>query len=274
MKRGLEQQRKKAGGRGVGNAALAIFFVVAVGFALVGFLVPVDSATTGGTSFAAASADHVLGTDNLGRDVLARVLHGGAQLLGIAALSTLVAAVVGITWGFAIAGRGAVAKVLMFAVDLFVVVPSMLLMMVLVFGMGPGVATMACVTTAVSAPFIARYTRSVALPALCSDYVEQARLVGDPAWKIAFREVLPNIALPLATDTGLLFIGAIYLVASAAFLGFDPLGSSSDWGTMVEVGLRGLSLNPWATIAPAVALASVTVSGNLLIDRIGNRGKL
>lgn len=269
-----EKLGKRRRGRGFGNVVLAAFFALALGFALVGFFVPADGETTGGTSFAAASADHVLGTDNLGRDVFARVLHGGAQLLGIAVLSTLVAAVVGIAGGFAIAGRGVVAKVLVFAVDLLLVIPSMLLMMVLVFGMGPGVATMACVTTAVSAPFLARYTRSVALPVLRSDYVEQARLVGDPAWKIAFREVLPTIALPLATDTGLFFIGAVYLVASAAFLGFDPLGSSSDWGTMVEAGLRGLSLNPWATIAPALALASITVSGNLLIDRIGNRGRL
>ena len=268
---------KKSFGRkriSIPSAGLAVFFALSVLFALVGFFFPIGGETAGGISFAPASADHVLGTDNLGRDVFARVLHGGAQLLGVAAVSTIVATAVGIAWGFAIVGKGVLAKALGFVVDLFVVMPSMLVMMVLVFGMGSGIATMACVTTAVSAPFIARYARSVALPVLESGYVEQARLAGDPTWKIAVREVLPNIALPLATDAGLRFISAVYLVASAAFLGFDPLGTSADWGTMIEAGASGMSLNPWATIAPALALACVTVSGNLLIDRIGKRSEL
>lgn len=270
----MEGKIGKRGRAKLAAVALVVFFALAMTFALLGALVPADGSTTGGMSFAAASAEHLLGTDNLGRDVLARVLHGGAQLLGVAAVATLVASTVGIAWGFAISGRGTLARALAFAVDLFVVLPSMLVMMVLVFGMGSGVATMACVTTAVSAPFVARYTRSVALPVLKSDYVEQARLAGDPSWRIVLREVLPNIVLPLATDAGLRFISAVYLVTSAAFLGFDPLGSSSDWGTMIEAGSNGMSLNPWAAIAPALALACVTVSGNLLVDRIGKRDEL
>ena len=262
------------GGPAVADVVLAVWFALSLGLAVAGWFVPVDSTSTVGISYEAPSAQHVLGTDNLGRDVLARVLHGGMQLLGVALVSTAAATAAGVALGFLLTGRGAVARVLGSAVDLLVVLPSMLVMMVLVYGLGAGVGTMVCVTTVVTAPYIARYTRAVVEPVLSSDYVASARLSGDPLWLVAVRDVLPNIALPLATDTGQRFISAVYLVASAAFLGFDPLGSSSDWATMIQSCLAGLALNPWGALAPTIALACVTVSGNLLVDRLGKRGEL
>ena len=88
------------------------------------------------------------------------------------------------------------------------------------------------------------------------------------------REVLPNLAVPLATTVGMRFINSVYLVATAAFLGFDPLGTGSDWGTMIQTGVTGISLNPWAALAPTIAIACITISGNLLLDRIGKRSNL
>lgn len=254
------------------KVVLGIFFTCALTFAIAGSFLPLNGTDINGASFEMPSATHLLGTDNLGRDVCARLCHGGAQVLGIAAFTTVIAGVVGIIGGFIMAGTKIVGKVLMFIVDVFIALPSMLVMMVLIFGLGSGIATMACVTTAVAAPFIARYTQSIAQPVLASPYVQAAYLAGDSAITIAWREVLPTIVLPLANTLGILFISAMYLIASAAFLGFDPLGSSSDWGTMVEAGLKGLSLNPWASIAPAAALASITVPGNLLIDWLGKKG--
>lgn len=77
-----------------------------------------------------------------------------------------------------------------------------------------------------------------------SPYVTAARLSGDSAAKTAVREVLPNLAVPLATTVGMRFINSVYLVATAAFLGFDPLGTGSDWGTMIQTGVTGISLKP------------------------------
>lgn len=255
--------------RRAGSVLLVALFAISVLFALVGWLIPTDGSSTFGMSFSPSGMGHPLGTDNLGRDVLARLLHGGAQLLGVSVLSTAVSTVVGVAWGIALAGKGLLKTALSAAADLFVVMPSVLVMMVLVFGLGSGVATMVLVTVAVSAPFTARYTRSVVEPILRSGFVESSRLSGDPFWKTVLFDVLPCAALPIATDTGLRFISAVYLVSSAAFMGFDPLGSASDWGTMIQSGVEGLSLNPWAAIAPCIALACITVSGNLLIDRIG-----
>ena len=70
------------------------------------------------------------------------------------------------------------------------------------------------------------------------------------------------------------FLNSVYLVATAAFLGFDPLGTGSDWGTMIQTGVTGISLNPWAALAPTIAIACITISGNLLLDRIGKRSNL
>ncbi len=264
-------------GRRAGRAsdvALLAFFALAFAFALVGRLLPVDGAVSYGMGYEPPSAEHVLGTDGLGRDVLARTLHGGADLLGVALFATLVSTVAGVSLGFAIAGRGPVSRAVSLATDVLVALPSILVMTVLVFGMGSGVATMAAVMTAVTAPYLARYTRSLARPVLAADYVALARLSGDRLPLVVVREVLPVIVLPLATDTGHRFISAVYLVASASFLGFDPLGSGADWGTMIQAGLAGLSLNAWATLAPTIALVCVTVSGNMLVDRLGRRGEL
>ena len=86
----------------------------------------------------------------------------------------------------------------------------------------------------------------------------------------------PVIGITASHDTehDKLFINSVYLVATAAFLGFDPLGTGSDWGTMIQTGVTGISLNPWAALAPTIAIACITISGNLLLDRIGKRSNL
>ena len=137
------------GTRKAGTVLLVALFVCSVLFALVGCLIPADGSSTFGMSFSPPGMDHSLGTDNLGRDVLARLLHGGAQLLGVAVLSTAVSTVVGVAWGIALAGKGLLKTALSAAADLLVVMPSVLVMMVLVFGLGSGVATMVLVTVAV-----------------------------------------------------------------------------------------------------------------------------
>ena len=252
------------------DLVLLVFFIAFLALALAGSLSPADGTSTVGAAFMPPSAEHPLGTDGLGRDVLARLMHGGAHLIAVAAVS----AAVGVALGFAVSANGRFADVLSYLLDLLLVIPSILVVMVLVFGLGSGVGTMIVVTTAVSAPYIARYTRSLVRPVAASPYVTAARLSGDSAAKTAVREVLPNLAVPLATTVGMRFINSVYLVATAAFLGFDPLGTGSDWGTMIQTGVTGISLNPWAALAPTIAIACITISGNLLLDRIGKRSNL
>lgn len=228
-----------------------------------------DPGRTVTTAFRVPDADHLLGTDNLGRDVLARTVAGGAGLVSVALCATSVACLVGVGLGLALTGRWRGRGLLAFLLDVLLVVPSILMLMVLVFGLGSGALTMVVVMTAVTAPFMARYTRALVGPVLRSDYVQAAVLAGDRRRVVLVREVLPVVAVPLLTDAGARFVGGLYLVASAGFLGFDPLGGRADWATMVSDGLAGVALNPWACLAPAVAIALVAVPANVLVDRAG-----
>lgn len=262
-------------GSGTARARWALlgFAAVIIASTLLGPLISaalgLDGARTTAPAFAPPGEGMPLGTDKLGRDVTARLLTGGAELLGVAALSTLAAMLVGIALGLALALSHRLARWLMILIDTLVVLPSIITMMVLIYGLGGGLATIVLVMTVVSAPFIARYTRTLTAQITGSEYVLMARLAGDSAPRITVREILPNLTGPFLTETGYRFIGSLYLVAAAGFLGLQPLETGSDWATMVAEGLPGIALNPWASLAPALAIAAVTIPVNLLLDRTG-----
>ena len=250
-----------------GAKAWSAALLLLVTAALLGPLFADDPGRTVGPGYAPPSAGLPLGTDGLGRDVAQRLLAGGSGLILIAALATASALLLGVTLGLALTSQRWPARLLAGALNLLLVIPSMLTMMVLVFGLGSGVATMVLIMCVASVPFVARFTRSVATPVLASDYVLAARLGGD-SWPRVFRhEVVPNLIAPLLADAGARFIGSLYLVAAAGFLGFSPLGGDLDWATMVQSGLEGLRLNPWASLAPTAVIAAITVPANLLVDR-------
>lgn len=224
-----------------------------------------------GPGYSAPTPEVLLGTDGLGRDVWSRLLAGGSGLLLVASLATAVSMCVGVTLGLALTSTSRWSTALAAALNVVLVIPSMLTMMVLVFGLGSGIATMALVMSVVSVPFVARYTRSIAGPVLQSEYVAAARSGGDGWPTILIREVLPNLQAPLLADAGVRFIGSLYLVAAAGFLGFSPLGGDLDWATMVQAGLEGIRLNPWASLAPALAIAAISIPANLLVDQAMRR---
>lgn len=226
-----------------------------------------------GPSYSRPAAGLPLGTDGLGRDVWSRLLAGGSGLLLVAALATVVAMCIGVTLGLALTSTSRWAAALAAALNVVLVIPSMLTMMVLVFGLGSGIPTMVLVMSVASVPFVARYTRSIAGPVLRSEYVAAARAGGDGWPTVLVREVLPTMKAPLLADAGVRFIGSLYLVAAAGFLGFSPLGGDLDWATMVQGGLEGIRLNPWASLAPALAIAAITIPANLLVDQAMRRGQ-
>lgn len=260
--------------RTVTTTLLTTLLAAAIAATLLGPLLAGDTRTTVAASFAPPGTGLPLGSDALGRDVLARLLAGGASLLLVSAISTVVAVLTGILLGFTLCIRSRAVRVLGFVLDVVLVVPPLLAVMVLVFGLGPGIVTMVLAAVVVTAPFVARYTHSLVIPLRDADFVLAARLAGDSDPTVAVREILPNLWLPLLTDAGMRMVAILYLVAAAGFLGFDPLGGGGDWASMVQRGLEGLRLNPWASAAPALAIAAITVPANFLIDRVGKVGAL
>ena len=210
------------------------------------------------------------GTDHLGRDVLSRLLHGGRPIVIIPVAATALATVIGGILGVTAAALRR-DDLIMRVMDMFAVIPSILVALVLFHRFGAQHWVLALAVIIASIPFTTRYARAAAFPIIHSAYVEQARMIGESAPLILFRDVAPNLVRPLLADAGLRFIGAIYLVAAAGFLGFGPPPPSTDWGSMISENIGGASLNPWATIAPSLMVLLLTVPTNLLADRFARQ---
>lgn len=254
-------------GRSRAGGWLAGLLVAMIVLAFMGPFIPLDGVRTVAPPYAPPAEGLPLGSDGLGRNVLARLLHGGGGLLLIALGATVTAVVVGLALGLVMSTRSFFSRALRVMVDIVLVIPPILTMLVLIFGLGGGVSTMFLITAAVTVPFVARYTRVLVAPPLDADFVLAARLAGDGWIHVALRDIVPNLAGPLLADAGARFVGALYIVASAGFLGFNPLGGDGDWATMIQANLDGLGKNPWASLAPAIAVVLITVPANLLADR-------
>lgn len=212
----------------------------------------------------------LFGSDHLGRDVLSRILHGGRPIVIIPLVATSLATLFGGVLGVAAAALRR-DDVIMRVMDVFAVIPSILVALVLFHRFGAHHWVLALAVIIVSIPFTTRYARAAAYPIIHSGYVEQARMIGESAPMILVRDVVPNLSRPLLADAGLRFIGAIYLVAAAGFLGFGPPPPSTDWGSMISDNIGGAGLNPWATIAPSLMVLILTIPVNLLGDRFASQ---
>lgn len=263
------------GGRRRGAVEVAAALVVGgvMVIALAGPLLTDGSPTVQvGLPFDAPSAAHPLGTDVIGRDVLARLLHGGAAIVGLAAGATLIAGVLGVLLGV-VAGTAPrrVGELLVRVVDVLGVVPSLLVVLVLAAGFpGSDLAVLVAIVL-VSVPFSVRVNRAAVERVAHSGYVELARARGDGWWQVLRHDLLPNIAGTALSETGLRFVAALYLTATAGFLGLGAGAPAANWGRMVAENLPGARLSAVPFIAPAVVLVVLAVAVNLLADGLAAR---
>lgn len=231
------------------------------------FVVPHDPTASVSTPFSAPGSAFPLGTDNLGRDVVSRLLAGGVPVLALPTVAVLISTLLGVTVGLSLAAGPRRGRRTVVVLDLFLVLPPVLLLLILAFALGPGAATLVAIVVVLAAPFTARQVRAVADPLFDAGYVEVALSAGRGRAEIVLLEVLPNLRGPILADAGTRLVGSVYLVASASFLGVSPLPGGVDWASMVAQSLGGILLNPAAVLAPALAIALVTVPVNLLADR-------
>ncbi|MGC9539632.1 ATP-binding cassette domain-containing protein [Streptomyces sp. UG1] len=255
--------RRRWGGR----AALAVLLLV-VGVALLGpLLAPHQVTDAVDIPYAPGSAQAPLGTDRLGSDVLSRVLSGGRSLLlnGLAVTAAVCAfaAVAGMTAAWR---RGWTDTLILRLADVLLGMPAFLLLSVVVVATGRGPAGVALATGLVLLPESIRVVRAATLRILAQDYVEVAIARGERTASVLGREVLPNLAPVLAADAGVRFLGAITVVATAAFLGYGTQPPAADWGLMVLENRDGLTLQPLAVLAPAALLLVLLLATNLLLD--------
>jgi ABC-type dipeptide/oligopeptide/nickel transport system permease subunit len=248
-----------------------VLLIAVVAVALLGPLLAHQPSRSVGAPFSPPSGHDLLGTDFLGRDVLARVLAGGRSVLLYSGLATLFAYAVGITVGLA-AGylRTWVDPALMRTVDVLLSFPSMVFILLFATAFGRGIGSVVVATAVIQLPAIARIIRTATLDQSRRGYVEAALLRGESSLAVLRRDILPNITRTLSADVGLRFTWSVLLIAGVNFLGLGLQPPHADWGLMVSENRAGMNiaLNPWAVLAPALLLGLLTVAINLLSDAL------
>lgn len=264
--------RRPAGGR-LGLALVAAPLLAVVVVAIAGpWLAPHGVGETVAVPFSDPGPGLPLGADHLGRSVWSRLLHGGRPIVLVPVVATAVTTVVGGLLGIAIASLSRRReRWLLSALDVVIVLPPVLVLLLALYRFGASSAVLVLVVVVVTTPYVARFTKATARPLLGTGWVEHAVAAGEGRWSVLVREVVPNLMGPLLADAGLRFVGAVYLVASAGFLGFGPAPPASDWSSMIAQNIEGAGLNLWSVVAPAAAIAALTVPTNLLADRLLRR---
>ncbi len=215
----------------------------------------------------APTAVHLFGTDNLGRDVLSRVVLGARDILSLAGLGTLVAVVLGTVMGLMSGYLGRFFdEALMRFFDSLLAMPALLLALLLLGTLGPSRNSVLMVIVVVYTPIVARVVRSVVLAVKTKAFVEAARVQGESLAAILFREILPSTLPALTVEASLRFSYAIFLVASLGFLGVGVQPPSPDWGLMVKEARSYVEQAPWALYFPAGAIALAVIGVNLMSD--------
>ena len=221
------------------------------------------------TDFQPPSKVVYLGSDYLGRDTLSRTLFGARTTIGISLASTLLAYLVGVTLGIAAAVGGTVLDSALSRVnDAFLSMPSIMLALVVIAAIGSTIPILILLTGLIYATSVFRIARALGLDVMVSDFVEAARVRGEGLWWIITREILPNVAMPMATDFGLRFVYVILFISSLSFLGLGVQPPQSDWGSMVRENLSGLPYGSIAPLVPALAIATLTIAINLIVDDV------
>ncbi|HNR00594.1 MAG TPA: ABC transporter permease [Trueperaceae bacterium] len=213
------------------------------------------------------SAQHLLGTDQLGRDVWARVVHGSRISLRIGLTVTGIALVLGGLLGL-LAGMlgGLVDEIAMRITDIFFAFPALILAMAIAGALGPSLVNLMIAVAAVSWPYYARLIRAQVLSLKSLDFVDASRALGASRWRQALRHVLPNAITPLLVQASFDVGGAILTAAGLGFIGFGAQPPTPEWGAVVSETRSFIIEAPWASSAPAVAILLTVLAFNLLGD--------
>ncbi|PYE20332.1 ABC transporter permease [Paraburkholderia silvatlantica] len=257
---------------GLIGLAIVVFWL---GVAFIGPLVAPykGGAITSTEIFGSYSAAHLLGTDFLGRDMLSRVLYGTQYTVGLALAATLLASGIGTCFGLlaAVAPRW-IDEVLSRLFDALISIPSKVLALVVIAAFGSSVPMLITVAALAYIPGAFRISRSLAVNLMTLEYVQVARARGEGLFYIARVEVLPNMIHPMLADFGLRFVFIVLLLSGLSFLGLGVQPPDADWGSLVRENIGGLAEGAPAVLMPAVAIATLTVGVNLLIDSLRRHG--
>ncbi|MGO4567986.1 ABC transporter permease [Rhizobium sp. 2YAF20] len=238
--------------------ALAIFAPV---------LAPYGEAQVFDEPFAPWSADFVLGTDQLGRDILTRLIYGARNTLGIAAITTAISFCTGVTLGLVAAlAKGWLDQLLSRFVDIILSIPGLIFSLMLLSIFGANVWSLVLIIAVLDSTNFFRLSRATGLGITALEYIEAARLRGENWFWIVFKEILPNIMPPLIAEIGLRFCFVFLTISALSFLGVGIQPPTADWGSMVRENATLITYGDITPLLPAAAIGLLTVAVNFLVD--------
>lgn len=220
--------------------------------------------------FAPVGGSLLLGSDHMGRDVWTMLLAGGRELVLIPVVAVALTVLIGTATGMLAGFRGGILDAVISRVDTVALsIPVVLFMLLLLHNRGYSAVTMTVIVLFAGVPFVSRLARAATLQIARSDYVEQATATGSGPVRTMTVEIAPGVLAPVLADAGTRLSVAVGLTATAGFLGFTD--SHPNWGRMINDNIVGISLNPWASLAPSLLLVILAIGANYLLDDIARR---
>lgn len=209
----------------------------------------------------------LLGTDDLGRDILSRLLYGARYSMFLGFVIVFISLSCGIVIGAVAAMKGgAMESVILRLMDIMLAVPAILLAIVVVAILGASLLNAAIAVSVVLLPHFVRITRAALLAEMNRDYVMASRLDGTRGWRLLWRTLLPNITAPLIVQATLSFSNAILDIAALGFLGLGAQPPLPEWGTLLSTSREFIEVAPWTVTLPGLAILITVLASNLLGD--------
>ncbi len=250
-----------------------------VGLIIVGFFVflaifapwiaPYSQAENVGDTWAPASSASWMGTDQIGRDMMSRIIYGARMTIGIALATTVLSFLIGTTLGLlASTGGNVIDQFLSRIVDVMLSIPLLVFALIILSMFGSSIPTLIITIAILDSTRVFRLARAVSMNIAVLEYVEAAKLRGEGLWWVMTREVLPNVLPPMISEFGLRFCFNFLFVAGLSFLGLGIQPPFADWGGMVRENGKAISFGLFAPLYPAAMIALMTIGVNLIVDWI------
>ena len=247
-----------------GILVVLIYSIVAI---FAPFIAPYGEREILGRSFELWSEKYPLGTDNLGRDMLSRMIFGARNTIGLALSITILAFLLGSLTGMIAAALGGwVDQILSRIVDVLMSIPSLIFALLILSIFGTSVPYLIATITVIDATRVFRLARATAMNVVVMDYVEVARVRGEKLDWVIRKEILPNITAPLLAEFGLRFCFVFLFISALSFLGLGLQPPSADWGSMVRDNASLITFEDITPLLPAGAIALLTVAINFIVD--------
>jgi dipeptide transport system permease protein len=214
-----------------------------------------------------ANSKYILGTDDLGRDIFSRLVHGARYSLFLGFVIVFLSLVAGVFTGAVAAfKRGVTEAIILRCIDMMLAIPTILLAIIIVAILGPSLANAALAVSIVLLPHFVRITRAAVISEMTREYVLASRLDGNSGWRLFFSTLLPNISAPLIVQTTLSFSSAILDIAALGFLGLGAQPPVPEWGTLLSSSREYIEVAPWTVTIPGLAILLTVLACNVLGD--------